>query len=34
MFAVRDRGPLIPPPESLGGPAASARPEAQPAPAS
>jgi heme a synthase len=33
MFAVRDRGPLIPPPESLGGPAASARPQAQPAPA-
>jgi heme A synthase len=32
MFAVRDRGPLIPPPpESQGGPAASARPEAQPA---
>jgi cytochrome c oxidase assembly protein subunit 15 len=33
MFAVRDRGPLIQPPESPGGPAASARPEAQPAPA-
>jgi cytochrome c oxidase assembly protein subunit 15 len=34
MFAVRDRGPLIqPPPEGPGGPAASARPEAQPAPA-
>jgi cytochrome c oxidase assembly protein subunit 15 len=33
MFAVRDRGPLIPPPESPGGPAASALPEAQPAPA-
>ena len=34
MFAMRDRGPLIqPPPESTGGPAASALPEAQPAPA-
>jgi heme A synthase len=34
MFAVRDRGPLVPPPpESPGGPAASALPEAQPAPA-
>ncbi|HTT53924.1 MAG TPA: COX15/CtaA family protein [Streptosporangiaceae bacterium] len=34
MFAVRDRGPLItPPPASPGGPAASALPEAQPAPA-
>src|SRR5215467_8549812 len=34
MFAVRDRGPLVqPPPESPGGPAATARPEAQPAPA-
>ncbi|MGN6175908.1 MAG: COX15/CtaA family protein [Streptosporangiaceae bacterium] len=33
MFAVRDRGPLIQPPEGPGGPAASARPEAQPAPA-
>jgi cytochrome c oxidase assembly protein subunit 15 len=32
MFAMRDRGPLIPP-DSPGGPAASARPEAQPAPA-
>jgi heme a synthase len=31
MFAVRDRGPLVPLPESPGGPAASARPEAQPA---
>jgi len=34
MFAVRDRGPLVqPPPEGPGGPAATARPEAQPAPA-
>jgi heme a synthase len=34
MFAVRDRGPLVPPPpDSPGGPAASALPEAQPAPA-
>jgi len=34
MFAVRDRGPLIPPPpESPGGPAASGLPQAQPAPA-
>jgi len=34
MFAMRDRGPLIPPPpDSPGGPAASALPEAQPAPA-
>ena len=34
MFAMRDRGPLIqPPPEGTGGPAASALPEAQPAPA-
>ena len=34
MFAVRDRGPLVqPPPESPGGPAASALPEAQTAPA-
>jgi len=34
MFAMRDRGPLIqPPPESPGGPAASALPEAHPAPA-
>jgi heme a synthase len=33
MFAVRDRGPLIPPSDGPGGPAASARPEAQPAPA-
>ena len=34
MFAVRDRGPLVQaPPESPGGPAASALPEAQPAPA-
>jgi cytochrome c oxidase assembly protein subunit 15 len=34
MFAVRDRGPLIqPPPDSPGGPTASARPEAQHAPA-
>jgi cytochrome c oxidase assembly protein subunit 15 len=33
MFAVRDRGPLVQPPEGPGGPAASARPEAQPAPA-
>jgi len=31
MFAVRDRGPLIPPPASPAGPGASARPEAQPA---
>jgi heme A synthase len=31
MFAARDRGPLIPAPESPGGPAASARSEAQPA---
>jgi heme a synthase len=34
MFAVRDRGPLVqPPPEGPGGPAASALPEAQTAPA-
>jgi heme a synthase len=34
MFATRDRGALSePPPESPGGPAATARPEAQPAPA-
>ena len=34
MFAVRDRGPLVqPPPENPGGPAASALPEAQTAPA-
>jgi len=33
MFAMRDRGPLVPPPDSPGGPAASALPEAQPAPA-
>ena len=33
MFAVRDRGPLVPPPASSGGPAASALPETQPAPA-
>jgi heme a synthase len=32
MFAMRDRGPIITPPED-GGPAASARPQAQPAPA-
>ena len=32
MFAMRDRGPLIPP-DSPGGPAASTLPEAQPAPA-
>jgi heme a synthase len=34
MFAMRDRGPLIPPPENGSGPAASARPpQAEPAPA-
>jgi len=32
MFAMRDRGPLIPP-DSPGGPAASTLPEAQAAPA-
>jgi heme a synthase len=31
MFAVRDRGPLVPPPGGPGGPAASALPQAQPA---
>jgi heme a synthase len=33
MFAARDRGPLIPPPDPPGGPAALTAAEAQPAPA-
>jgi cytochrome c oxidase assembly protein subunit 15 len=33
MFAMRDRGPLVPPPDGSGGPAASARPQVEPAPA-